>query len=117
MEDGLYLGEELGICDEEAMIQDEMNILRSCMEEDNEPCDTMHASVRTESALMNEAKSADQVQGIWVSQPGGLMCENPRQESKSRNQGIRTAQENPEKAEPMQNVTKSLWKTYAKWKN
>ena len=93
MEDGLYLGEELGICDEEAMIQDEMNILRSCMEEDNEPCDTMHASVRTESALMNEAKSADQVQGrgIWVSQPGGLLRENQRKMFMSRRPEIRTA--------------------------
>ena len=27
MQNGLYLGEKLGICDEEAMIQDEMNIL------------------------------------------------------------------------------------------
>ena len=45
------------------MIQDENNIMRSSLEEDNDPCNMMHASVRTESAVLIEAKSADQVQG------------------------------------------------------
>ena len=92
MEDGLYLGEELGICDEEAMIQDEMNILRSCLEEDNDPCIMIHASVRTESALMNGAKSADKVQGqkdLSFSTRG--VAVDPRKMCMSRSPEIRTA--------------------------
>ena len=61
LEDGMYLGEEMGICNEEEMIQDEINVMRSSVEEDTEPSNMMHESVRTESAVLIEAKSAVQV--------------------------------------------------------
>ena len=36
------------------MVKDEINVMRSSIEEDNEPCNWMHASVRTESAVLIE---------------------------------------------------------------
>ena len=49
------------------MLQDEVNVMRSIMEEDTEPFEeVMHASVKTESAVSIEsqiAMSAVQVQG------------------------------------------------------
>ena len=48
----------MGICNEEEMIQDEINVMRSSIEEDTEPCNMMHASVRTESAVSIESQIA-----------------------------------------------------------
>ena len=63
----MYLGEEVGICNEEDMIQDEINVMRFSMEEDTEPfVEVMHASIKTVSAVSIESQismSAVQVQG------------------------------------------------------
>ena len=66
LEEGMYLGEEMGICNEEEMIQDKINVMRSSMEEDTEPCNMMHASVRTESAVLIEAKFKFKGNIIWT---------------------------------------------------
>ena len=57
----------MGICNEEDMIQDEINVMRFSTEEDTEPFqEFMHASVKTDTAVSIEsqiAMSAVQVQG------------------------------------------------------
>ena len=67
IEEGMYLGEEVGICNEEYIIQDKINVMRFSMEEDTELFEeVMHASVKTDSAVSIEsqiAMSAVQVQG------------------------------------------------------
>ena len=90
------------------MIQDEINIMRSSMEEDNDHCNMMHASVRTESAVLIEAKSADQVQGQmdlgFSTREVDVGKSTPREQVKGsgeQNSAKKMECENPEKAEPM----------------
>ena len=50
----MYSGEEIGLCNEEDMVQDEVNLMRFSVEEDTEPFEqVMHSSVKTESACIN----------------------------------------------------------------
>ena len=63
----MYFGEEIGLCDEEGMIQDEVRVMRFCVEEEIEPFEeVMHLNVKVDSAVANESQTAVsdmQVQG------------------------------------------------------
>ena len=55
----MYFGEEVGICNEEDMIQDKIIVMRFSMEEDTELFEeVMHSSVKTESAVSTESQTA-----------------------------------------------------------
>ena len=56
LEEGMYFRETIGVCNEEDMIQDEVSVMRFSVEEDTEPFEeVMHASVKTESAVLIES--------------------------------------------------------------
>ena len=82
--------------------------MRSSLEEDNGPCNMMHASVRTESAVLIEAKSADQVQGQmdldFLTRGVDVGKSTPREQGKGsgdQNSAKKAECKNPERAEPM----------------
>ena len=51
----MYFREEIGLCNEEDIIQDEVRVMRFCIEEDIEPFEeVMHLNVKTDSAVSIE---------------------------------------------------------------
>ena len=57
--EGMYFGEEIGLCNEEDMIQDEVRVMRFCVEEDIEPFEeVMHSNVKIDSAVLIESQTA-----------------------------------------------------------
>ena len=59
LEEEMYFGEEIGLCNEEEMIQDEVRVMRFCTGEDIQPVEgVMHLNMKADSAVGNESQTA-----------------------------------------------------------